>query len=516
MTTITISAGQTLSDTNLGSNNLIVAYGGTSTSNSIGPNATETVFGFSFGDMVSGTSSTRAQLIAQSGAFVSGTEVLAGAEMIISYGASVYAPMVSGGTIQADNATLRAATIVSGEADVGGQVIGGQVGAGGRLALVGDQAVATGVTVASGGSLNIALNTAIGTVLNGGTATVDGDRGFIYGQAKSTIVNAGGVLSVASYAFESGTVVSSGGLDTIDPLANSIGVIIAGGTLELDYGTDDPGYGYVLLTAQENGPITFSGNGGVLRDDGNVTPTSVISGFNATDRIVIAAIPADPKATLTTSGDFATISAGGQTYTLDIVGASTLPLTLGIGTTAGIIDIGVACYCAGTAILTAEGEVAVETIAPGDLVITADGRAEPVVWIGRRSYAGRFLQRQRHLLPIRIQAGALGRRLPRRDLLVSPNHALLLDGVLVPAGALVDGRRITVEHGCTQVDYVHLELARHDVILAEGAAAETFMDDGSRGLFQVGHGTPGAAGTWCAPRLADGFELDAIRRRLAA
>ena len=93
---------------------------------------------------------------------------------------------------------------------------------------------------------------------------------------------------------------------------------------------------------------------------------------------------------------------------------------------------------------------------------------------------------------------------------------MLLDGVLVPAAALVDGGRITVEHGCRQADYIHIELARHDVILAEGAAAETFRDDDSRGVFQDSQGTPGTAGCWCAPRLADGFELEAIRRRLAA
>ena len=268
--------------------------------------------------------------------------------------------------------------------------------------------------------------------------------------------------------------------------------------------------------AQELGPITLSGNGGTLIVDGPVAPTSVISGFNATDRILLAGIAADPEAKLTTSGDIVTVSAGGQAYTIDIAGASTIPLTFGIGVTTANIDIGIACYCAGTAILTVEGERPVETIAPGNLLVTANGRAEPVVWVGRRSYAGRFLRRQPHLLPIRIRAGALGSGLPRRDLLVSPNHAMLLDGALVPAAALVDGDGVTVDRGCTQVDYIHLELARHEVILAEGAAAETFIDDDSRGLFHAVEGTLGSATGWCAPRLADGFELEAIRRRRTA
>ena len=231
---------------------------------------------------------------------------------------------------------------------------------------------------------------------------------------------------------------------------------------------------------------------------------------------MLAGVPRkDPNATLQVKGDNAIVSAGGQTYIARYSWAPRpLPLTFGQGGDGPPIS-SIACYCAGTTILTAEGERPVETIAPGDMLITADGRAEPAVWVGRRSYAGRFLRRQAHLLPVRIRAGALGSRLPRRDLLVSPNHALLLDGVLVQAGFLVNDRSITVEHGCQQVDYHHIELARHDVILAEGAPAETFLDDDSRGIFQAGEGTPGQASRYCAPRVSDGFALEAIRRRLA-
>ncbi len=181
-----------------------------------------------------------------------------------------------------------------------------------------------------------------------------------------------------------------------------------------------------------------------------------------------------------------------------------------------------ACYCPGTLIRTDHGEVAVEKLAIGDRVITAGGAAEPVCWIGRRSYAGRFLRSRPELLPVRVRAGALGAGVPSRDLLVSPAHALLLDGVLVPAGELVNGRTVVREPAGDRVDYLHVELARHDVIWANGAGAETFVDDNSRAMFgnaaEYAALYPGArpvAAAYCAPRVVDGYALAAIRARLA-
>ena len=152
--------------------------------------------------------------------------------------------------------------------------------------------------------------------------------------------------------------------------------------------------------------------------------------------------------------------------------------------------------------------------------MTAAGPSEPIVWVGRRSYAGRFLAGQSHLLPIRIGAGALGAGLPHRDLLVSPCHAMFLDGVLVPAASLVNGSTITQERAAQRVDYIHLELATHDAVLAEGAPSETFVDDGSRGVFhnaaEHGGGEPDGPAEYFAPRVTQGYQLEAIRRRLAA
>ena len=182
-------------------------------------------------------------------------------------------------------------------------------------------------------------------------------------------------------------------------------------------------------------------------------------------------------------------------------------------------DAGPACYCPGTRIATPGGDAAVEDLAAGDLVLTADGRALPVVWIGRRSYHGRFVAGRRDILPVTITAGALADGVPSRALTVSPEHAMLIDGLLVPARSLVNGTTIVQATRVDTVHYLHVELERHEAILANGAASESFVDDNSRNAFHNAHEWRGPAqcgpAEYCAPRIESGYELETIRRRIA-
>ncbi len=127
-------------------------------------------------------------------------------------------------------------------------------------------------------------------------------------------------------------------------------------------------------------------------------------------------------------------------------------------------------------IATPSGEVPVESLTAGSLVLTADGRVAPVRWLGRTVISRMFADPVR-VLPIRVKAGALDENVPARDLLVSPGHAILVDGVLVHAAALVNGRSILREDDAPIVfTYYHVELDTHSVLLADGAPAESFLD----------------------------------------
>jgi len=192
----------------------------------------------------------------------------------------------------------------------------------------------------------------------------------------------------------------------------------------------------------------------------------------------------------------------------------------------GTINI-IPCYCPGTLIKTARGDKRVEKLKIGDKVMTASGVTRPIKWIGRRSYGGRFIQGSKDILPVCIKAGALDENIPKRDLWISPHHAMYfknndLDGVLIEAKDLVNGVSIVQAESVEKVEYFHVELDSHNVIIAEGALSETFIDDDSRLMFHNAHEFsalyPEAAveaAQYCAPRLEDGYEVETVRRHIA-
>jgi hypothetical protein len=207
----------------------------------------------------------------------------------------------------------------------------------------------------------------------------------------------------------------------------------------------------------------------------------------------------------------------------------------GVNTAGGdVVTVGggAPCHLEGTRIMTARGEVAVEDLRVGDLVVTAHGRGpvlQPVAWVGRtRVHLARH-PRPELVEPILVRAGALGEGAPHRDLRVSPEHAMFVAGRLIPAGLLVNGTSIVREPWWRVVTWHHVELPAHGLLVAEGAAAESYFDAGNRHQFGNGGALAAlfpdfAAGrderryedAACFPLLrAEGPELDAVRAKLA-
>ena len=152
-----------------------------------------------------------------------------------------------------------------------------------------------------------------------------------------------------------------------------------------------------------------------------------------------------------------------------------------------IEDPSAVCYVAGTRILTVTGEQRIETLAPGDLILAHTGdelTARPVRWLGRRRIDLTAHPRPETAAPIRIRRGAIANNTPHSDLLVSPDHAIFIDGKLICARQLINGTTIWQEKGLTSVEYFHLELDMHSIVLAEGLTSESYLNTtGTRRFF---------------------------------
>lgn len=146
---------------------------------------------------------------------------------------------------------------------------------------------------------------------------------------------------------------------------------------------------------------------------------------------------------------------------------------------------GVICFTPGTRIETPDGAVAVEALREGDMVQTKDNGPQQVQWVGNRRMTGARLFAMPKLRPIRIRAGAFGIGEPDDEILVSPEHRMLVKGVvaralfntpevLVAARDLINGTSVVLDTKVKEVTYVHLLLPQHEVLFANGIETESF------------------------------------------
>ena len=265
------------------------------------------------------------------------------------------------------------------------------------------------------------------------------------------------------------------------------------------------------------------------------TTNSIVS-----SSLVFTSLAAIPLPVVSVSGGFTiTAQAGtvpdlvfnlnytGQTpTTLDSVSGTLGGAPLVITPTTLTVTSTIVCYAAGTLIRTPRGDVAIETLSAGDVVVTASGEYRPVKWVGHRVIDCRNHSAPRAAWPIRIAADAIGPNQPSQDLLVSPAHTICVDlfgETLVHAAHLVNGASI-VQVEVDEIDYWHVELESHDLLVANNLAAESYMEMANRAFFAEGGATlsayaAGAGRTYddfCRPVMQDSADLAFVRRRLVA
>lgn len=275
----------------------------------------------------------------------------------------------------------------------------------------------------------------------------------------------------------------TGGTDTITGTAVPITLDILGGDIHL---TGSNAYAGALIAsgatldlgndaAGGGQRITFGG-GGTLTIDAGVTPSETLWNFGAGDVIDVLGITG---ANAIATGESLVISGTGGSLTLALDTPFTGSIETGTDPSGTGTLLTIPCFAAGTRIATPNGAVAVETLCIGDAVLTEDGGAQPIRWLGQRRVDCRRHPTPEAILPVRIEAQAFGPGLPAQPLLLSPDHAIFAEGVLIPVKHLIDGALIH-QRAVDEVTYFHLELPHHAVIFAEGLPVESYLDTGDR------------------------------------
>jgi hypothetical protein len=341
----------------------------------------------------------------------------------------------------------------------------------------------SGLTV--GGLLDVTGSNALGTSGAGIT-----DNGTIEATGGTVTVNFASISGTGSLLASGATLIAAGSLasstvkavvgNSASSLFETTGSLFFGSTVSVSFLGSAGGFEYnntgtnfILNTAGMNVGTSQTTPTNFIDLAGTVVSVSSGSGAGTSGTVVLS------------NGD--TISLSGIT---NVSGPGWVARAVSDGATGTDIFLASAvCYARGTGIRTPSGDRPVESLTPGDLVMVAseDGPvARPVRWLGHRRIDLPAAPSPEQVAPIRILRDAFGAGMPHRELLVSPSHGILVDGVLVCAGHLVNGSTIRRETGLAFVDYFHVELDSHGILFADGLPAESYLDTGNRGFFMNG------------------------------
>jgi Hint domain len=351
------------------------------------------------------------------------------------------------------------------------------VNAGGRLNATGVVNINGSLTVNSGGLIDGTGQLRLSSVTDNGSIT-----GHILFLDNST-VSGSGIIRVGD---------NNGGIGI------GSGEVVAPGSLTLQVGN----FGTLLVMGNiaAGNTISLFGSGNLLQLTNLPHVDAPIVGFDATDTLRVNA-PLD-QVTYTAgsdgnAGSLLLLNGGIAVEDLRLVGdypGQTFVLNQVSGSQSDIVvrptpvpPGPVECFAAGTRIAIRRGSVAVEELHVGDLVMTVSGRLQPIQWMGRRTVKCRRHPAADRVQPVRIAPHAFGENRPRRPLLLSPDHSVFVEGVLIPVRFLINGTTVAQLDVAT-ISYYHMELPRHDVVLAEGLPSETYLETGGRDAFENGGG----------------------------
>jgi len=431
----------------------------------------------------------------------SGTLAVSGVGALVSLGtASSGIGVGNGGSGALDILNGGTVSLAAGGISVGANGGVGTIlvsGSGAELAIAagatGGINVANGlIEVAGGGITNLGVGTGM-TLFAAGTLAGDG-------VVTSSISDFGTIIALG------GSINAVAKLELADSVNGAGGMSVANyNVLQLDQGLSASGGTITLGTASAlvvggsvtgSDAITFAGSGAgaaiVLEQPGG-TFSNAVQNLSDGDIIELANFTTITGATL--SGTTITVTGffNSTPDTYQLVNVAFAPgsqkalfaTTVTDPITAQLAQaIEIACFAAGTRLATPDGAIPVERLRPGDLVRTAGGALRPVRWIGHRTIDLTRHPDPRRAQPIRILADAFADGAPSRDLVLSPDHAVFDRGRLIPVRLLVNGATILRETRRRKITYYHVELDSHDLLLAEGLAAESFLDCGNRGIFE--------------------------------